>query len=129
MQERTEHTNIGYLLSDRYLDAWTFLLDNCPNDFLMLCGEINRRIDGGYSNSLDSLFLDLCTYSSYLIRIDLGSGRSYLDIAGKDRTHLGDLLPIHLNPTFHQKRRTLQYRPKLIRESSKRRAQSRIRST
>jgi hypothetical protein len=129
MQEKTGRTNIGYFLSDRNFDAWTFLLDDCSNDFFMLRGEIDRGVNGRYSNSLDTPFLDLCTYSSNLVRINLKSALFCLDIGETNRTYLGDLLPIHLNPTFHQKRRTLQYRPQLIRESSKRRAQSRIRST
>jgi hypothetical protein len=129
MQERTGRTDIGYLLSDRYLDAWTFLLNDSPHHLFMLRGEINRRVNGGYRYSLDSLFLDLCTYSSNLVRINLKSAPFCLDIGETNGTHLGDLLPIHLNPTFHQERRTFQYRPKLVRESSKRRTQSRIRST
>jgi hypothetical protein len=44
----------------------------------MLRGEIDWRINGRYSNSLDALFLDLGTYSSYLVRVDLKSARLWI---------------------------------------------------
>lgn len=44
-------------------------------------------------------------------------------------THLGNLLSVHLNPTFDEKRRTFEDMPELIGESSKGRAQPRIRPT
>ena len=91
-------------------------MNDCPDNFFMLGGEINRRVNGRNRYSLDTLFLDLCTNSSNLVRVDLKSARSCLS---STETYLRDLLPIHLNPTFHQERRTLQHRPELIRESSK----------
>jgi hypothetical protein len=66
-----ELTYIGDFLADRDLDTWTFLLDDRPDNFFMLGGKINRRVNGRYSNGFDVLFSNLRTSTSNLVGIDL----------------------------------------------------------
>jgi hypothetical protein len=70
---RKGRTDIGYLFSDRYFDAWAFLLDDRPDNLFVLRCEINRRVNCRNRYSLDTLLLDLCTYTSDFVRIDLKS--------------------------------------------------------
>lgn len=65
-------TYIGDFLANRDLDSWAFLLNNGPDDFFMLGGKINRRVNGRYRYGFDTLFSNFRTSTSNLVRIDLG---------------------------------------------------------
>jgi hypothetical protein len=66
-----ELTYIGDFLADRDLDTWTFLVHNSPDNFFMLGGKINRRVNGRYSNGFDALFSNFRTSTSDLVGINL----------------------------------------------------------
>jgi len=65
-------TYIGDFLANRDLDFWAFLLNNGPDDFFMLGGKINRRVNGRYRYGFETLFSNFSTSTSNLVRIDLG---------------------------------------------------------
>lgn len=64
-------TDVGDLFSDRDLDTWAFFQDNGADQLLVLCGEVDRSVDGGYSDGLDALPTDLGADTSELVRVDL----------------------------------------------------------
>jgi hypothetical protein len=66
-----ELTYVGDFLADRDLDTWTFLLDDRPDNFFMLGGKIDRRVNGRYRNGFDTLFSNFRTSTPNLVGIDL----------------------------------------------------------